>query len=158
MSSSCRESPKILGIANAFAGGVFLAIAFMHILPEQAEVWADHTIDKKGEGAKIFPLAELVTFLGYTLILILDKVLFDTAALFENDEQGHGNDPAAEKLTKNVKESMTKHDEVSSAAELRASQVESKKGIEKSMKEYLNPNERFATRMKASLKGSIHEG
>ena len=34
MSASCRESPKILGIANAFAGGVFLAIAFMHILPE----------------------------------------------------------------------------------------------------------------------------
>jgi len=33
-SSSCRESPKILGIANSFAGGVFLAIAFMHITPE----------------------------------------------------------------------------------------------------------------------------
>ena len=33
-SKSCRESPKILGIANAFAGGVFLAIALMHILPE----------------------------------------------------------------------------------------------------------------------------
>jgi len=31
---SCRESPKILGIANAFSGGVFMAIAFMHILPE----------------------------------------------------------------------------------------------------------------------------
>ena len=29
-----RESPKVLGIANAFSGGVFLAIALMHILPE----------------------------------------------------------------------------------------------------------------------------
>ena len=38
-SSSCRESPKILGIANSFAGGVFLAIAFMHITPEMIEVW-----------------------------------------------------------------------------------------------------------------------
>ena len=33
-SKSCRESPKILGFANAFAGGVFLGIGFCHILPE----------------------------------------------------------------------------------------------------------------------------
>ena len=38
-SASCRESPKILGIANSFAGGVFLAIDLMHILPEQIEGW-----------------------------------------------------------------------------------------------------------------------
>jgi zinc transporter 1/2/3 len=31
---SFRESPKILGVANAFSGGVFLAIALMHIMPE----------------------------------------------------------------------------------------------------------------------------
>ena len=30
----CRENPKILGIANSFAGGVFIAIALMHITPE----------------------------------------------------------------------------------------------------------------------------
>ena len=40
-STSCRESPKILGIANSFAGGVFLAIAFMHITPEMIETWND---------------------------------------------------------------------------------------------------------------------
>lgn len=33
-SSSFRESPMVLGIANAFSGGVFLAIAFLHIMPE----------------------------------------------------------------------------------------------------------------------------
>jgi zinc transporter 1/2/3 len=31
---SFRESPKILGVANAFSGGVFIAIALMHIMPE----------------------------------------------------------------------------------------------------------------------------
>jgi zinc transporter 1/2/3 len=31
---SFRESPRILGVANAFSGGVFLAIALMHIMPE----------------------------------------------------------------------------------------------------------------------------
>ena len=38
-SPSCRENPKILGIANSFAGGVILAIAFMHITPEMIETW-----------------------------------------------------------------------------------------------------------------------
>ena len=33
-SKSFRESPKVLGIANAFSGGVFIAIALMHIMPE----------------------------------------------------------------------------------------------------------------------------
>jgi len=34
LSKTFRESPKILGVANAFSGGVFLAIALMHIMPE----------------------------------------------------------------------------------------------------------------------------
>jgi hypothetical protein len=33
-SKNCRESPAIMGIANAFAGGVFLTIALVHIMPE----------------------------------------------------------------------------------------------------------------------------
>ena len=96
-SSSCRENPKILGIANSFAGGVFLAIAFMHIMPEMTEAW-----DEMNEGkAKIFPLPELLIFTGYTIILIIDKVLFDTHALFD-DDHGHGahesHDPAEQQL------------------------------------------------------------
>ena len=33
-STRFSESPKILGVANAFSGGVFLSIALMHIMPE----------------------------------------------------------------------------------------------------------------------------
>lgn len=33
-SKSFKESPLVLGIANAFSGGVFLGIAMMHIMPE----------------------------------------------------------------------------------------------------------------------------
>ena len=40
-SKSFQESPKVLGIANAFSGGVFLAIALMHIMPEQAGAWKE---------------------------------------------------------------------------------------------------------------------
>lgn len=38
-SKTCRESPKILGIANSFASGVFIAIALVHILPEMSGLW-----------------------------------------------------------------------------------------------------------------------
>ena len=82
-SESCRESPKILGIAKSFAGGVFIAIAIMHITPEQIETWNDLP---RNEGKEVFPLPELLIFFGYTLILILDKVLFDTSGLFADNE------------------------------------------------------------------------
>ena len=37
--TSCRESPMILGIANSFACGLFLAISLIHITPEEKESW-----------------------------------------------------------------------------------------------------------------------
>ena len=62
---------------------------------------------------KIFPLPELMIFSGYTIILIIDKVLFDTHALFDHDhEDGHGDhhhaDPAEQAFTVSVKASMAK--------------------------------------------------
>jgi len=30
----CKSSPSVLGVANAFSGGVFISIALMHIMPE----------------------------------------------------------------------------------------------------------------------------
>ena len=36
---SCNKNEKILGIANSFSGGVFLAIAFCHILPETCNLY-----------------------------------------------------------------------------------------------------------------------
>ena len=109
-SAGCRENPKILGIANSFAGGVFLAIAFTHIAPEEIEAWNGlpcntHT-DSDGnvvENDKIFPLPELLIFTGYTIILILDKVLFDTTQLFKEDENGQHSDPATAKIEQSIK-------------------------------------------------------
>jgi len=80
-SKGCRESPKILGIANAFACGVFIAIALIHIAPEEADLW--NTIQAAKGIEDPFPLSYFLMFVGYTLILVVDKVLFDTHALFE---------------------------------------------------------------------------
>lgn len=152
-SSSCRENPKILGIANSFAGGVFLAIAFMHITPEMIEDWDSLPTNQTRE--KIFPLPELLIFLGYTIILIIDKVLFDTHALFAHDEHEGGHehtaDPATAKLENNLKASMARSAQLAQRGDVRASRIEEKEGTQDAMKAYLNPHDRFATRMKASM-------
>ena len=88
-STRCRENPSAMGIANAFAGGVFLGIALMHITPEGIENWDE----LRGPKDKIFPLPEFLLLAGYTIILIVDKVLFDTHALFEAAGD-HAHDPA----------------------------------------------------------------
>jgi zinc transporter ZupT len=98
-SKTCRESPKILGIANSFAAGVFLAIAFVHILPEEAGNWAELHPDADN----LFPLPYFLMFCGYTMILILDKVLFDTHALFETNESNVLIDPVDKKLAASIK-------------------------------------------------------
>jgi zinc transporter ZupT len=155
-SSSCRESPKVLGIANSFAGGVFLAIAFMHITPEMIETWDGLPVNEGKE--KIFPLPELLIFCGYTFILVIDKVLFDTHALFEHDHgDGHheSHDPAAVKLEINLKASMAKSAALATGGNVKASRIVEKEGTEGAMKSYLNPHDRFATRMKASMTGKV---
>ena len=83
-SKSCRESPAVLGVANAFAGGVFLAIAIMHILPESVEGWEEYN-----DGEEAFPMPEAMVFIGYSLILLLDKVLFDPNVIL-GDVDGTG--------------------------------------------------------------------
>ena len=36
---SCRENARMLGVMNTFSAGVFLAIAFVHILPETVNLY-----------------------------------------------------------------------------------------------------------------------
>jgi zinc transporter 1/2/3 len=79
-SKKCSSSPTILGIANSFSGGVFLAIALIHILPEASDDY------KEQYGDKSFPLPFLLVFVGYAFILSIDKVAFDSHAAFDHDE------------------------------------------------------------------------
>ena len=83
---SFRESPKILGVANAFSGGVFLAIALMHIMPEQTEAYSNADINKD---LRDYPMPYLLLVAGYTFILVIDRVLFDSHDILE-DDHGHG--------------------------------------------------------------------
>ena len=75
-----------MNLANAFSGGLFLAIALVHIIPDVVIdyfKWAGD--DTVSEG--IFPLPFILVFTGYTIILIVDRVMFDSHSLF--DDHGH---------------------------------------------------------------------
>ena len=114
------ESPKILGIANAFSGGVFLSIALMHIMPEQAATWVEIQEDPDSGITTKFPLPFFLMVSGYTLILVIDKVLFDTHVILED---GHGhkeNEPGVlrRSITNAIRQSMA-----GEGAEVRVSQV-----------------------------------
>lgn len=76
----CLSSPLVLSLMNAFSGGVFIAVAIIHVLPEAVE---DYTSGYKPEEEHKFPLPYFLVFCGYTLILILDKVLFYPHALIK---------------------------------------------------------------------------
>ena len=151
-SKKCRESPKILGIANSFAAGVFIAIALVHILPEEAANWAGlHPPE-----ADPFPLPYFLVFCGYCLILVIDKVMFDTHALFDHDDEhgDHALDPAEQKLQSSIKRSFAQVQ----MAEMKGSQVDIRKSmakadndLKKSMKEFLSSTDKFAVRLKASM-------
>ena len=93
----CRNSLTALGIANAFAGGVFIAISLLHIMPEQVMAWRQITCNKwlvsndansMENCPEEYPLPFLLIVLGYTLILLFDKVVFDAHAFLNSNETG----------------------------------------------------------------------
>ena len=75
-----------MSLANAFSAGLFLAIALVHIIPETVhkfEIWAKVT-----DGiTKHFPLPFVLAFTGYTFILLIDRVMFDSHSIFA--DHGH---------------------------------------------------------------------
>ena len=92
---SCRNSMKMLGLANAFSGGVFIAIALLHIMPESVEMW-ESLMKKQWLDAnpgfsscdcpECYPLPFLLIVFGYTLIFVFDKVIFDSHKAADQDK------------------------------------------------------------------------
>ncbi len=64
-----KGQEKIAGLANTFAGGVFLGAAFLHMLPDAIENFNTFLADFD------YPVFALVAALGFLVIMLLDKVL-----------------------------------------------------------------------------------
>lgn len=65
-----RSSPVILGLANSFSGGLFLAAGLVHILPEAAENANDYfTKLNKGKVVKdVFPWVFFAATLSFSVV------------------------------------------------------------------------------------------
>lgn len=155
----CKKSTNILGIANAFSGGVFLAIAFMHILPEVSRDYNTHmTKDKKemlGDGdeeKEYFPLPFALAFAGYAFILLIDKVIFDTHSLVGEDHHGHTVDPAQAEFVGNVKNSFIQFQKMLSSDMDNHQCINDSEIINMGIKNYLSRNDKFAVRMSHALR------
>jgi hypothetical protein len=95
---------------------------------------------------------------GYTLILLIDKVMFDTHALF--DDHDHQMDPAEEKLQDNVKASMAMMSRAQSSNdpnEVRKSMATARSDLKGAVKDYLSKEDRFSVRLKSTLQKSTAE-
>jgi zinc transporter ZupT len=135
-SKHCRSSMLTLSLMNCFAGGLFLAMAFTHILPEAVEQYygamtgAEHahaghrllqatavnstiaTAAKEEEHVDrhgIFPLPYLLFFAGYCLVLLVDRVFageYGHSHAHETPDHDHNEDEKLKAVDDNEKQSQ----------------------------------------------------
>jgi len=74
------ENKLALGLANAFSGGVFLSLAFGHLIPE-----CIHGFEGMNEA-----LPFMIVLGGYLLIFFVEKVAFDAHGLMHDCGADHG--------------------------------------------------------------------
>ncbi len=76
-----HENSKMLGLANAFSGGVFLSLAFGEMIPH-----AHEDLAKSG-----YPLlvSLYLALSGYLLIFFVEKIMFNTHELMHSDESNN---------------------------------------------------------------------
>ena len=108
-SKKFRKSTKIIGIANAFSGGIFLGIALFHLLPESVEGFEGYFEEIKYEGVfSKMPLAYIFAFCSYCLVLFVEKVAFDSHSLIDH---GHDHGPANDSTELQSKRDSTAKDD-----------------------------------------------
>ncbi len=75
------QESNVLGLANAFSGGVFLSLAFGHMIPH-----AHEDLAKSG-----YPLSTSLYLAlgGYLLIFLVEKIMFNTEELMHSDESSN---------------------------------------------------------------------
>ena len=80
-SKSFGENKLALSLANAFSGGVFLSLAFGHLIPECVEGFASSLVGHYNEATPY-----MLVLSGYLLIFFVEKVAFDADAIKEELE------------------------------------------------------------------------
>lgn len=96
------DSPDALGLANAFSGGVFLSLAFGHLLPH-----AIHELADLGAGSPEVKACAM-TLAGYMLVFVVEKILFDTEDFLHHPEGPSNSGGAAAAAAANAADEKSK--------------------------------------------------
>mmetsp|Transcript_29755 Transcript_29755/g.34134 ORF Transcript_29755/g.34134 Transcript_29755/m.34134 type:complete len:496 (-) Transcript_29755:56-1543(-) len=106
-SKSFGENKMALSLANAFSGGVFLSLAFGHLIPECVHGFSTALASKSGSiSAAATNLNEAAPYMlvlsGYLLIFFVEKVAFDAHGALHAMEhaQDHNNAVVSSSTTK----------------------------------------------------------
>ena len=75
---------RFLSLGNALAGGIFLGAGFIHLLPEAAEAL---------EEVVEYPLAALLAALGVGVLLLIDRVVFESSRAQGSEQAGGTSQP-----------------------------------------------------------------
>ena len=96
-----KTSTMLISLSNCFCGGLFIAIGLIHILPESHEMLdlSHSQPDSAGKGKLLqgsedeggLQYSYLICLLSYSVILLLDKVVFNNSDLIENNPENQGN-------------------------------------------------------------------
>ena len=102
-SKKISENKLGLSIANAFSGGVFLSLAFGHLIPECVEGFHGVKSSSSGAGSILSneALPYMIVLSGYLLIFFVEKVAFDAHDIMHEMEsggqEGHSHDKEKKK-------------------------------------------------------------
>lgn len=65
-----KSNQLLLSLTSAFAGGLFLSVGLLHLLPEAAA-----SFDKYFEYEEKFPYAYLLVVVSFSVILFIEKII-----------------------------------------------------------------------------------
>ena len=68
-----NSSPTCLSLLNCFSAGIFLGMALIHVIPEGVELYGIWATEKHIDNP--FPLPYVMMFVGYLIVLAIDRVL-----------------------------------------------------------------------------------
>lgn len=83
ISSTCHSNTKCLSMLNCFVAGILTSFALIHIIPHCQDAYAEYTAEhmathiEDGEEAHDhgYPLPFVLTFVGYMLIVLVERVM-----------------------------------------------------------------------------------
>lgn len=87
LNAKFKGNLTLMGLANSFSAGLFLAAGLFHILPDSVEVFEKATKENgRGEDEDSFPWPYLCLVLSFSLVFLVDKVLLNSHEMMH----GHG--------------------------------------------------------------------